>query len=152
MDIYTLNSKPYRRIFFSIIGINLLLIIGSYLSIRFGFNGLAALLGTGFALPLLGVMIVLAIVHSIYQRQQLAQLSRYEDFEEKLTRYERIYKIRMLWYLFSCVVSCILYLIFERQLFLYFAILDLVTALPFYPAVALFRKELKNEEIILITN
>lgn len=151
MDIYTLNSRPYRRIFFSIISINLLLIIGSYLAIRSGFNGLAALLGTGFAMPLLGAMIVLAIVHTVYQRQQLSRLDRYEDFEEKLTRYESIYRIRMLWYLFSCLVSCILYLIFERKLFLLFAILDLVTALPFYPAIALFRKELKKDEI-LITN
>jgi uncharacterized membrane protein len=149
MDIYTVNSKPYRRFFLTIISMNVLFIAGSYLAIQQGLNGMAALLGTGFAMPLLGLMIVLAIVHTLYQRRQLAQLSNYTDFEEKLSRYERIYRIRMLWYLFSCVVACILYLIFERKLFLLFALLDLVTALPFYPAVALFRKELKNDEVII---
>lgn len=151
MNIYTVSSNPYRKIFYSVIIINGLLIAGSYLAIHYGFNGLAAILGTSFAMPLLGAMIVLAVVHTFYQRRQLSRLNRIEDFEEKLSRYESFYQLRMLWYLFSCVVSVILYLIFERKLFLLFASIDLVTALPFFPAAALFRKELRNEEII-ITN
>lgn len=147
MDLFSINSKPYKRIFFLAIAANIFMVAGCYGLIRIGFDGLAAVLGASFAMPLLLVMVILAITHSIYQRRQLNRLQRYTDFEERLVAYEQIYNIRMIWFVFSCIVSCILYLIFERMLFLYLAILDTLTALPFYPAASLFRREMKNDEI-----
>jgi hypothetical protein len=66
----------------------------------------------------------------------------------RIARHRRIYSIRMLWHVASCLVSCILYVVTSRNMFLYFALFDFVVSLAFFPNKKIFMKELNNEDIL----
>lgn len=95
------------------------------------------------------VMLLLAVFHSQYQRKQLRRLNAIEDFELRVEAYEKFYRLRMLWFLLSCLVSCFLTIVTGQKLFLYFAVLDILLALPHYPKLSMFKRELNNDEIML---
>jgi hypothetical protein len=106
--------------------------------------------GKKLTLPILPVMAALAMVHSYYQKKKLAALRVINNFDERVEAHQKFYKFRLLWFLFSCLVCCVLSLLTGRNLFLYFAIFDIVAALPFFPALLLFKRELNNDQIMVV--
>ena len=70
--------------------------------------------------------------------------------DEKLVFHRHYFKTRLLWYVLSGIVACILFVIVGQWLFLYFAIFDLAMLLILYPTKSFFKKELDDEEIIFI--
>ncbi len=104
--------------------------------------------GAKLTLPILSVMVVLSVWHSKYQRKQLLALIIIDEFDARVQEYEKLYTFRMLWYLFSCLVSCFLAVLTGRTLFTYYAAFDILVSISYYPKLALFKRELQNDEIM----
>lgn len=150
MDLYTINIKKYKVSFFQTQVINVIAVIGSYLLVQNDLYILSGLVtGQNLTNPILIAMVLLAVVHSQYQKNRLKKLHAISDFDARVEEYETFYKIRMLWYLFSCIISCFLAVLTNRNVFLFFACFDILISLPFYPGLRLFKRELKNDEIML---
>ncbi len=148
MEFTSIDLRKFKKIFFLVLIVNFIAVVISYIVVSGRFLILPGMgLSKAYTSPLLLIMAGLAIFHIQYQKKQLSRLENVTAFDEKLAQYEKIYRHRMTWYLFSCLLSCILYVFTARNLFLYFAIFDLITALPYYPNKILFQKELKYEEI-----
>lgn len=150
MDLYTIDARKYKAIFFQTLASKALFIIGTFVLLKAGIYILDGFdPGKKLTMPILIAMIVLSIVHQQYQARRLVKLQAISEFDLREQEYEKFYKFRLVWYFFSCLISCVLAVLTGRFLFLYFAIFDLVISLPFYPSLFLFKKELKNEEVLL---
>lgn len=150
MDLFAIEKKRYKGIFMQVQISNVIAIVGSLVLVYFG--GVMLLgyyLAQKIMLPVLGLVVLLSLFHTRYQRKQLAGLLTIINFEERLFVYEKFYRFRMLWYLFSCFVSCFLSVLTGRYLFVFYAAFDVLISSAFYPKIQLFRRELKNEEIVL---
>jgi len=102
-----------------------------------------------YSWPILLGMVVLAVIYAYARKRQLNVVYEQETFELEMKKYENVYRLTMGWYLFSCVVSIALYLFTTRTMFLIFALYDVVVSLQYYPGKSLFKRELRNDEIIL---
>ena len=148
MDLYPIDVKKYKVVFFPIQVFNILAIISSYLLVDNGvyiFHGLNY--GRGLTMPVLFVMVVLALWHSQYQRNELRKILTFSDFDERLAGYERYYRFQMFWFFFSCLISCFLCILTNRFLFLCFACFDVFVSLQLFPTLRRFRRDLQNDEI-----
>ncbi|MEO8404949.1 MAG: hypothetical protein ABI480_10145 [Chitinophagaceae bacterium] len=149
MQLYTIDIKKYKTIYFQILVTNLAAIVGSFLLVK---NGLYILSifdpAKKLTLPILFLLLILSGFHTRYQRKQLTRLAGIADFDTRVGEYEKFYRFRMLWFLLSCLVTCFLCVLTGRYTFLFYAGFDVLISLPFYPGLLLFKKELKNEEII----
>ena len=152
MDLYTIDVRRYRNIFWQTLIPKLVVAVASFFMVT---NGIYLLEGFDpgkkLTLPVLILLVILATFHSQYQRKRLAKLQEITDFDQRVEEYEKFYQFRLLWYLFSCLVSCGLSLLTGRYLFLGFAALDILISLPLFPSLQLFKRELKNEEIIFLS-
>jgi len=151
MELYTIEIKKYRDIFFQTLVPKLVAVIATAILVNkgvyllYGFDP-----GKKLTLPILLVMAVLAGFHSHYQKKKLAAVQLIDNFGERVEAHQKFYKFRLLWFLFSCLIGCMISLLTGRNLFLYFAIFDIVVALPFYPSLLLFKRELNNEQIMVV--
>lgn len=151
MELYTINIKKFKAIFLQMILVAIIFVGLSYFLLSNGFYFLSAFdPGRTFTLPILAALTVLAMIYGQMQKKRLLQLQEVEDFELRSAKYQRFYAFRLIWYLGSCLAMCILCLFTGRILFLYFAMFDILMILPFFPTLRLFKRELKNEEIILL--
>ena len=150
MNLYSIDSKKFKSIFYQIQISNIIALIVTFILLKQGVYLLAGFdPGKKLTIPILGLMVVLAFVFATNQRKQLSRIVSIEDFDTRVAEYEKFYKFRMLWYLVSCFVSCGLVLLTGRYVFLIYGVFDILVALPFYPSLLMFKKELQNEEIIL---
>jgi hypothetical protein len=104
--------------------------------------------GKQFTNPVLLGMVLIGFVHSNYQKNQLRKLKAIEDFDEKLIQHERFYKTRIMWFLFTCLISCFLFVLTGRYLFFYFSLFDLLVSFGGFPRKEIIKKELDKEDII----
>lgn len=150
MDLFAIPVKKYRVIFWQTQIINVIVIIASYLLIK---NNVYILRGFDpgqkLTFPIMGIVVILAVIHSQYQRKQLQQLIAIEDFEGRVEAYEKFYNLRMWWFVFSCASSCFLTVLTSRQLFLFYAMFDILISLQFFPTLKRFKRELQNDDILL---
>lgn len=150
LNFYSIDGKRFHSIFFSIQIVNVFAIFATFLIINNGVRLFPALIiGKGFVGIALSVMVGLALIHTLYGKRKLRKIDEIEEFEKKVDEYENLYKYRMFWFLFSCLIACILGILSGRVIFFYFGIVDVIIAMPYYPTLLLFRKELKNEDIVL---
>lgn len=151
MEFFTIEIKKYKNFFFSILIIEIAVAIASYILVSNGFYILAGFdPGKKFTSPILLALVVLAVAHAQFQKKKLSKLQQVTDFELRLAEYEKFYRFRLYWFLFSALVSCMLVLLTGRTLFMYFAVFDILVSLPYFPNKFLFKKELQNEEIVFI--
>ena len=149
LEIYTVDSKKYKSVFYICLITNIVCTGLSFLLAANGFRLLNHFYpDTRLTLSILFVMVVFAFLHSSFTRSRLRKLLLIEDFDERADAYEKLYRLRVFWFLFSGLVSCGLALLSGRTLFCYYAMFDIVISLNYYPNLALFKKELNNEEII----
>jgi hypothetical protein len=71
------------------------------------------------------------------------------EFDVQLIAYTKVYRVTMAWHLFSAMLSCLYAILSYRSNFLLFAFIDLLVMLQFYPTQRLFRRELRNQEVIV---
>ncbi|MFL9483063.1 hypothetical protein ACI6Q2_09835 [Chitinophagaceae bacterium LWZ2-11] len=149
MNLYAINLKKFKSIYIQIQAYNIVAVIGTYLLVATGFYIFPAYVNNNkFTLPVLFAIVVLGRFHTQYQRKQLEKLTAIEDFDTRVKEYEKFYKIRMLWFLFTCLTSCLLSILTGRYLFIYFGIFDIIITISYYPKLSMFKRELKNDDII----
>jgi len=99
--------------------------------------------------PVLLIMFIVTLVQGQFIRKRINTIGSIEDFETRVVEYEKVYRHRLQWNLITCLILCVLFVLSGRYFFFYFSIFQIVLVMPFYPNTLLFRRELKNEEIIL---
>jgi len=148
MEFLSLNLRAFKKVFFQCLAINLLIVSASYTSMILGLPYLLPVhLTRNFTSFFLVIMIIPAVTYTWRLKKDLAALDGITDFEEKVARYEKIYRNRLYWFLFSCILSCVLYVLSNRSIFLFYAVFDMAITFPYYPSKAVFQRELKNDEI-----
>ncbi len=150
MELYSIDKKNFRKAFFLVEIYGVLAIIISYFIARGGIYSVP-LYSTGrqITMPILLLMVLISFIYMQRIRKRLGALDNVEDFEVKVQEYEKIYKARLQLLLLACVISCFLFILTARPFFFYYAILEVLIVLPYYPNAFLFKRELKNDEIIL---
>jgi hypothetical protein len=129
MELYHVSLKFYKNIFLQVVIVDVFVIITSYCILYFlPFQPVVQ--NRQITTILLTITIFIAGYHTIYTKKQIRKLAEISDFDERVKKHIAVYRIRMLWYLGSCLFSCMLYFLTTRNLFLYFALFDLVLALP----------------------
>lgn len=150
MDLYSINTKNFKRTFILVQVASALAIIASYFTVKSGVFVVPAIgISRTITLPLLLLMFILAMWSGRKLRKRIAAMSLIEDFELKVQEYEKVYRSRLQWNLISCLILCFLFVLTTRNFFFYFSILQALLILPFYPSATLFKRELRNNEIIL---
>jgi hypothetical protein len=99
--------------------------------------------------PVLLIMFIGTFLHGRSLRKRINAIGDIPEFETKVQVYEKVYSSRLQWNLISCLILCLLFVLSGRYFFFYFSIFQVVIVIPLYPNLLLFRRELKNEEIIL---
>lgn len=150
MDLYSVNTKNFKRTFVLVAIGSVMAILASYF---IGKSGLffAPVIGISrkITFPLLLIMFILAMWYGRSMRKRLNAMWQMEDFELKVQEYEKIYRARLQWNLVGCLILCFLFILTARNFFFYFSIFQFLLILPFFPNATLFKRELKNDEIIL---
>jgi hypothetical protein len=150
MDLYSIDKTNFRSIFFRSFVFMLVMASASWVLVN---NNYIILHNfdpeRNFTLPILLAAVVLSGFYGSYHRKQLNRLQDLPSFEEKVEAYEKLYRLRMRWFVGSCMLSCFLAVLTARPVFTYLAFFDALICLPYYPTALLFRKELRNDEIIL---
>ena len=150
MDFFTIPVKKYKQLFWTTVAINAAAIITTWILFKKGTYLLRGFdPGSRLTLPFLALVVLLAFVHGSFQRKQLNRLVAIEDFESRVSAYERFYSFRMWWFVFSCASSCLLTLFTNRQLFIYYGAFDILMSLQFFPTLKRCRRELQNDDILL---
>lgn len=150
MDLFSIEIKPYKTVFQQAQIANIIAIIGSYFLVRNGMYILSDFdLGKKSTSSVFIIIVIMGIVHTQYQKKKLTRISNIADFNIRVAEYEKLYKYRMLGFLFLCFASCLLFILTTRNTFFYYAIISEIIALCLYPSLLLFKRELKNDEIIL---
>ena len=150
MDLYSVNAKPFRRSFILMELYSAIAIITSFLLARAGIFFIPML---GFSrkitFPLLLLMFLVSVWYGRSLRKRIGAVGSIQDFEARVQEYEKAYRFRLQWNLISCLILCVMFVLTERYFFFYFAIFHIVLGIPLYPNATLFKRELKNEEVIL---
>ena len=150
MELYTIDTKTFKNLFLQSAVPMWLLVGGSFVIVNNGYITLPNFdpLHKYSWMILLG-MVILAVIYAYWRKKQLKQVYDQHTFEAEIRKYQNVYRLTMGWYLFSCIVSIALYLFTTRSMFLFFALYDVVISLQYYPTRSLFKRELRNDEIIL---
>ena len=148
MDFFSFNLKTFKNAFYTAFSINVVATLATYVV---GVNVLSIVLLQDNDLKLtrylFALLIVAAILQTANQKKLLKKLDNLADFEDKVAHYFKIYKLRLNWKCFSCLASCFIHILTGRNLFLYFAIFDVLTTWTYFPNKVFIRKELKTEEV-----
>jgi hypothetical protein len=150
MEIYSIEVREFKGIFYTSLSMMALFIVGSFLWVSSGFVtfSIFSLLRILSSWILIGMML-LTIVYGSYRRKRMNAINTEDDFSVKVKEYVKIYKLHNAWFVLSCFVSCFLFVVTSRNFFFYFACVQLLITLAAYPSRALFKRELKNEEVVV---
>jgi hypothetical protein len=152
LDFFSFNLKNLKTVFYTVLSINTTLTLATYVA---GANVFSIVLlheGSLKQTPdlLLLLVLVAAVFQTIYQKKMLKKLDGLTDFEEKVAHYLNIYKLRLYWKCSSCLASCFIHILTGRNIFLYFAVFDVLSTWTYFPNKALIRKELKTEDVMFV--
>jgi hypothetical protein len=149
MELYTINVKRYKAIYHQALIGNILQVGVLFILLRGGFRLIDNLQSVrAITIPLFAVILGMVVFHTYYIRKKLAGLEAIADFDERVNEHLKIYKVRLLWHFLSCFLSCFLGVLTGNELFFYFSLIDTLSMLPLYPNLAIFKRELKNDDII----
>jgi hypothetical protein len=84
-----------------------------------------------------------------YNKSQMEKVLDWEDFEDQLIAYEKLYNFKLLFHLLSCLILGMMYVITKRSNFFYFALFELVMMLQMFPSSVLFKKAFRNDQVIV---
>lgn len=149
MELKVVEHKTFTKTYLTFLLLCCLAIGGSYLLASRGFRlfpGSAWV--TDLKSILLYVMIGIAVFVSVYQRKQQQKLRSFDTFEEKIVFFERFFRTTLWWHVLSCATSGFLLVLTGRKIFFYFGLFDLLMMLLSYPAKAILRRLLNEDELI----
>jgi hypothetical protein len=149
--LHSIQLGNYRNIYRQLILINLLMIAAAFLLVHLGVRILPTYSRwSSYALPVLALMVILSFFHTSRHRAGLRKLQSLDDYDARIRLHGKIYRYRLLWFFFSCLCSCALYVLSGQSLFFYFSLIDTFTLLPYYPDKTTFRKEIGKEDLVFI--
>jgi hypothetical protein len=148
MDIPVFDLKNLRRYFYNFLIFCILIALAST-ALMFAVNlqslQLWGRINTWYIIiPLVAVN----YLYGVSSKKELNKIIEITDYEEKFRKYETRFVKRLIWNAFSLVVTGVLLIITQKNIFLYILILQMVLLPLFYPRRAIIAKELKNEEIV----
>ncbi len=150
-DKLNIDARTLRVYFFSVQIVNIVLSMATLLIIKTRPEiFLIETLDKKFTGITMSILLVAAFAFTTFQNRKLNKIQEIHEAEHRFSPYFKLYKSRMMWFLFSCIAVCLLGILTGRILFFYFAIVDVLMAIPYYPTAFLFRKELKNDTIELL--
>jgi hypothetical protein len=91
----------------------------------------------------------LSVFFSYYHKKQMERVFDWVNFEDQVKAYQKIYRLKLYFHLFSCLLLLLMYVVTIRQNFFYFSLVELVIILTMFPGQALFKRALRNEEVIV---
>jgi hypothetical protein len=159
MDHYPENPLPenrllsiafsaYRTQFKQILIPQLLLVCCSFILVQFSPFDLSVFAIRKLSTPIMALLLVFSLLHSSFQKKSLQKLSLLHNFDDRAREHQRIYQLRLYWFLFSAFTSCCLFIVAHHLLFFYFAIFDTLLLVMNYPNKQVFKKELMEDDII----
>lgn len=151
MELYPVSVKKYKRLFIAILITNIVLITVPFVLVKMGYVFFPAYKGSKLiSYSLMGFLIAVSLLQVNYQRKKLIQIAWIPSFTERLHHYDKLFTIRMYWHLLSCIVTAIIVTVTLDTYFFYYGIFDVVFAFMYYPRLALFRRELREENIVIV--
>jgi len=151
MDFLSFNIKQFKNVFYTVLCINTALTLATYVA---GANVFSIVLLREDSLKqtrvLLLLLVLAAIFQTTYQKKLLRRLGDLTDFDERVAHYLKIYKLRLYWKCSSCLASCFIHILTGRNIFLYFAVFDVLTTWTYFPNKTLICKEMKSDEIVFV--
>lgn len=151
MQFYPLSIKKYKTLFIIILVANIVLIAVPFILAKMGYVFFPAYKDSKLvSYSLIGLLIAGGLLQLTYQRKKLIQIAWIPFFDARVKKYDRLFTIRMYWHLFSCVVTAVIIIVTLDTYFFYYGILDVVMAFMYYPRLALFQRELREENIVLV--
>lgn len=149
--LYPISIKKYKTLFIIILIANILLIAVPFVLVKTGYVFFPAYKGSKLvSYSLIGLLIVGALLQVKYQRKKLIQIAWMPFFDTRVKLYDKLFTIRMYWHLLSCIVTAIIIIVTLDTYFFYYGILDVIMAFMYYPRLALFQRELREENIVLV--
>lgn len=150
MQLYIIPKQKFKSIYQVMVGIQLFIVAAMYAMYRYGIfftwgPTYTELLRWIILLAFVGASIFVMRVH----KAQLENIRQLADFDEQLQAYEQYYRRRHLWALLQTVMCCILLFATGRFTYFYWAIITTVSGLILLPNIALFKRELQNDAIVL---
>lgn len=147
---FVIDSKPFRARFFQAVSLILVSVVTGFGLMVFGWTNKSNLLaGRSISLVFFGLIIAASIGYTRYRKKMLEKVLVQPEFDSQLLSYAPVYRFTMAWHLFSSLSSCLYAILSHRSNFLLFALIDLLVMLQFYPSQRLFRRELRNQEVIV---
>jgi hypothetical protein len=151
MEFLTFNLRAFKGLFYAILIVNIAVTAAAFLT---GANVLGVVLLPENMLfltrHLLTLLVVAAVLQTVYQRKLIKKLDEIPAYEDKVAHYMKLYKLRLYWKCGSCLISCLIHLLTGRNIFLYFAVFDVLTTWMYFPNKMLISKELKSDEVVFI--
>ncbi|MFD2918671.1 hypothetical protein ACFS6H_03045 [Terrimonas rubra] len=150
--LYPINIKKYKTLFIFILIANIVLITVPFVLVKMGYVFFPAYKGSKLvSYSLIGLLITGTLLLQVkYQRKKLIQIAWMPFFDARIKLYNKLFTIRMYWHLVSCIVTAIIIIVTLDTYFFYYGILDVVMAFMYYPRLALFQRELREENIVLV--
>ena len=150
--LYPINIKKYKTLFIFILIANIVLITVPFVLVKMGYVFFPAYKGSKLvSYSLIGLLIAGTLLLQVkYQRKKLTQIAWMPFFDARIKLYNKLFTIRMYWHLVSCIVTAIIIIVTLDTYFFYYGILDVVMAFMYYPRLALFQRELREENIVLV--
>lgn len=149
--LYPISIKKYKTLFIIILIANILLITVPFVLVKTGYVFFPAYKGSKLvSYSLIGLLIAGALLQVKYQRKKLIQIAWMPFFDTRVKLYDKLFSIRMYWHLLSCIVTAIIIIVTLDTYFFYYGILDVIMAFMYYPRLALFQRELREENIVLV--
>jgi hypothetical protein len=96
------------------------------------------------------LLLILSFLYSRLQKKELKKILHTEDSDQKFLLYERFYKNKLIWVIFSQCLLNACWLITHTKFLFYFILIQLILGLVFYPSRRVISKELKDMEIVFV--
>src|SRR5215213_2441930 len=98
MDLYSVNTKPFKRAFILIELYSVVAVIASFIMADAGIFFVPMFgLSRKITFPLLLLLFFVSVWHGRNLRKRIASVSSIEDFEERVQEYEKAYRYRLHW-------------------------------------------------------
>ena len=152
MDIVkTIEVKEYKKIYINFLTLMCIMIAGTFFMLK---TGVFVKRPPEESIQLRRILVIglvlTSIIYSYYQKVQKDKLRAFIEFEDKKLFHLKYYKIRILWFVLSCLASCILFLVVANWFFFYFALFELLLMFITFPNRYFFKREMNEDDIVFV--
>lgn len=150
-DIHTIELKKLRKLFLTFVAAYALIILMAWLADRSDFLfHISPIVAEKLKWIFIVFTILLYTVLSNLQRRKMNRMLAMDDFEKKVDEYFSLQRQRLFSNLITGSLSCILYVLTSRDVFLILSAFYLLTIASFYPRPDSIRRDLQQSDIDFI--